>query len=541
MQKKVVVIGGGPAGLFAARTLALRHPTWLIAVYDRLDIDGTLGFGVGLTGAALERIAAVDPGTRRVIDARSIRFSEAQFRLPGRTVRFPGFHRGLSISRPELRRVLADQAVKAGVEVVVNRAVDVDDVPGSADLIIAADGVSSQTRLRYGSEFGEAVSEGRGVYLWCGAETELPGTIFAPVVTEYGVFTAHAYPYGPGRSTLVVETTDETLRNAGLGSSLPSDANDEKSMKFLSQAFKDLLSGTPLRGNRSQWFHFRTVTCKTWVHRHIVLLGDAAATADPSLGSGTKLAMESAIALANALDGLPDKSIEECLQTFDSAQRPAVEAFQDLAVRSQRWWDTFPLRMSLQGERLAVAFLTRAGAVTLDDALVDSAELILPAVASWAQVASTELPEHGMSAWVVGRPLDVGPVRATSRILSREELSAAFDRGLPEGIVVTTDDPWGEIGTEVVAHARRVVADGAICVLLTGGVDRHAILNRIQVAERVRLELGCPVGVDAGPAYIDDVAAGLVAGRIDFACELNGIEPSSPSDSTPSDSLAGRR
>ncbi|QLL06163.1 FAD-dependent monooxygenase [Mycobacterium vicinigordonae] len=490
-------------------------------MHDRLDLDGTLGFGVGLSGAALEVLGVHDPETRELLEEHALRFHEASFCLPRGTYRLPGFSSGIAISRPELRRLLCDQATKAGVVVENGRAADVDEFRGSADLIIAADGVSSPTRDRYAAQFGARVIEGRGVYLWCGADLELPGAIFAPVATEHGVFTTHAYPYATGRSAFVIESTEETLRNAGLDHVSPTVDDDVYSIEYLSNAFADLLDGQMLHGNRSKWFHFRTVFCETWTHENIALLGDAAATADPSLGSGTKLTLDSAIALADALNAWPHREIRDCLERYDAFRRPAVTAFQELALRSQRWWDTFPRRLHLEGERLAVAYLTRGGHVSLDAALARSGDLIRPAVASWAQVDSSDLPEAGLAQWIVNRPFRWRSETFASQILSRRDVLAMFSGRRPETIVVDVDDPWGEIADALVAEARRALGDGTDCVVLTGERDRCAVLNRLHVAERMRMELGCLVAIDAGAEDIEDVAAGLVAGRIDFACTLS--------------------
>jgi anthraniloyl-CoA monooxygenase len=524
MRPTVAVIGGGPGGLFVSRMLALRHPSWSVTVYDRLGLDETLGFGIGLSGSALNFLAQCDPETRQAVEEHAFSFREAGFWLPTGKVNIPGFTRGYTIGRARLRSILHDQAVKAGVRVVLGQGVDVDDLRREADLVIAADGVSSQTRERYRAHFGKGDVEGRAAYLWCGADTPLSGTIFQPVATEHGVFTTHAYPYEPDRSTFVVETSAETLAKAGLHLGTPDLDNDERSLEYLSDAFSEVLDGHRLRGNRSTWFHFRTVICPTWVYQNVALLGDAAATADPSIGSGTKLALESALALVNALDKLPDKTIEECLHDYDALRRPAVEGFQELSLRSQRWWDTLPRRLHLQGERLAVAYLTRGGAVNLDAALKQSGTLIRPAVASWAQVGVDRLPMSRLAEWIVNRPLILDAGRSATRMLTRDAVAEVFKDRIPEALVIDTADPWGQEADHVVAQARASHAAGAPFVLLAGGAERRLVLNRLHVAERVRTELDCVTAIEAQSCDVQDVAAGLISARIDFACvtDLDG-------------------
>ncbi|GAA4392199.1 FAD-dependent monooxygenase [Tsukamurella soli] len=514
MAYDIVVIGGGPAGLFAARLLALRHPDWRVTVHERTDPSHTFGFGVGLTGGLLTAVMAVDPETAERIQRGSARVPVAEFRLGHSTVRIPGFHRGVAVSRAGLLDTLVDQARAAGVRVELDSSVTLEQVGANADLVIAADGVSSAAREARREVFEPTVTLGRGIYMWCGSEAQLEGTVFHPVDTEHGVFTAHAYPYGEGRTALVIETDSAALTSleAAVGAApVTARDSDEQSLAFLSVAFRELLGGKPLVGNRSQWFRFSTVRCRRWVDGKVVLLGDAAANADPSLGSGTKLAMESAIALADALDDEP-RSIAEALRAFEDARRPAVDRFQRWALRSQRWWDSFPRRLDLSGERIAFAFLSRLEPFSLD-ASGPSRGLVRAAVASWAGVSDEELPDGDLTDWILARTLD-RPVGAPSCRLVPE--SAVAD-GSALRLTVDLDDPWGEEADAVLERVRLARAAGAGVVVLDGAHTSAAIDDRIDVAERIRLETGCAAGVSVGPDAADAVASGLVAGRIDFA------------------------
>ncbi|UQE75687.1 hypothetical protein MYK68_03440 [Gordonia sp. PP30] len=292
------------------------------------------------------------------------------------------------------------------------------------------------------------------------------------------------------------------------------DAIDEHSLAFLTGAFADLLGGRPLLGNRSQWFRFRTSRCARWADGNMVLLGDAAANADPSLGSGTKLAAESAIALADALDA--DRPIEESLRAFEAQRRPAVDRFQRWACRSQRWWDSFPARLSMDGDRLALAFMSRLRPVPLTTT-GDLATIIVPAVAAWAGVSPGELPDGDLTDWITHRPARIAGAGVGGRIVSQADLAAA-------GVHVAridsaTDDPWGPDADRVLAAARTAIGDGADAILLAGPPDSTEVLERMDVAERIRFELGVPTGVAAPAAQTGAIACGLVAGRIDFACD----------------------
>jgi len=257
-------------------------------------------------------------------------FASGGFRLPQGEVRLGRFHSG-AISRTRMLRLLLNGALDVGVQVEIGRERDVIDALDDADLVIAADGASSATRNRFREEFGAEVTPGRGRYIWCGAVARLDSTVFLPVTTPDGLFVAHAYPYGETRSTFVIEASTETLDRAGFGDRQWSSngASDDEALTYLSKAFSELLDGGSFSGNRSRWGRFNTVRCARRHHDKIVLLGDAATTAHPSLASGTKIATESAIALADALAPLKDEPFSVGLERFEAARRPEVERLQE--------------------------------------------------------------------------------------------------------------------------------------------------------------------------------------------------------------------
>jgi anthraniloyl-CoA monooxygenase len=368
-----------------------------------------------------------------------------------------------------------------------------------ADLVIAADGVSSATREGFGRHFGSSVSRSRGLFIWCGSETVLPGMVFAPVTTDEGMFVAHAYPYAEGRSTWVVETDVESWRRAGFDASQTTQhGTDERAIDYLSRVFADLLQGHKLIGNKSQWALFRTVTSRSWSHDNIVLLGDAAANAHPSVGSGTKLALESAIALDAALAAEPDTT--SAAAAYEAARRPAIEQFQDRARRSQLWWESLDARLHLSPERLAVAFLTRTGVVSVEALASSAPTLVRAAAAQFAGVRDVELPQTGLSRWVAERG------RATT----------PADSQLPVDCI----DPWGSGAAEILDKARSLKAAGAAAVELVGGSSRAALLDRLALAERIRAESGLQVHVAAPTDGFSDIADALVAGRLDATSTL---------------------
>lgn len=509
---RVCVIGGGPAGLFAARLLATDHPDWDIRLCERLPPDDTFGFGVGLTGGLLGALKAADREVHDAITAAAFPFSGAGFQLPHGSVRLGQFHAG-AISRAKLLQLLVDFAGDAGVTVEIGRSWEVDEIRANADLIIAADGVSSLTRKALHGRLGVTEALGRGRFIWCGSDTALEGTIFRPVKTDDGLFVAHAYPYADGKSTFVIETDVESLRRAGCEQTDFADdgASDDAALAYLSGAFSDLLDGGRFVGNKSRWMQFRTVRCERWSDGNVVLLGDAKATAHPSMGSGTKLALEDAIALAHTLRDIGGSAPASHLAAFEVARRPGVERIQVRAQRSQLWWESFGERLDLSPARVAVAYLSRAGAVSLEDLVATAPELVTQAVAEWADVEPAEVPTQDLAAWVLAQPIaEPGPWNG-SRMLPPDP-----SRG-EAALTVLSGDPWGGEAESLVTQARALERGGAALVQLAGDPSRDGLLDRLAVGERLRKELDVPVAVISEHDQLADVADGIVAGRADLA------------------------
>ncbi|MDD7965147.1 FAD-dependent monooxygenase [Actinomycetospora lemnae] len=515
----VAVLGGGPAGLYAARLLKLAHPAARVVVHEQSTPATTFGFGVAIAARTQRNLEAADPATLADMLAAG-RPHDMRMLVGDREARV---HNGalIGIARPELLAILTRHAQAAGVEIEHGRRVALEEL--DADLVVVADGVNSRTRTALADALGAHVDVAGGLYLWAGVGVALDTAIFAPATTAHGTFVTHAYPYAEGRSTFLVETDEATWRAAGFDVSTeetPPDASDTASLAYLSDAFADRLGGHRLIGNRTRWLRFRTVHCDRWTHGNVVLLGDAAHTAHYSVGSGTKLAMEDAIALVRAVHAADD--LPAALRTYEAERRPQVERLQELARRSRLWWDSFPQRTHLPVDQLMVAYMTRTGNVDLTRFAGTNPDVVRRGLAAYAGTAVDALHDD-ILAWVLDRPLEHGGRRWAGRLLDaaeRERLSA------PPGDVVgdlarvevDLEDPWSAEGDVLVKRLHDLAQRGWRGFWLTGPAARGAVLTRLDVGERLREETGALVVVEGPPDTLGDLAAGLVAGRTDLVC-----------------------
>jgi anthraniloyl-CoA monooxygenase len=527
----VAVLGGGPAGLYAARLLKLAHPQADVAVYEQSLPETTFGFGVALASRTQRNLQAADPDTLTDIlaaglphDVRMV-VGEDSARVRNGAV--------MGIARPELLAILRRHAEAAGVVLHDGVRAALDDL--DADLVVAADGVSSQARTALAEQLGAGVETAGCLYLWAGTDFALDTAIFAPITTAHGTFVTHAYPYRAGRSTFLIETDQRTWRAAGFDvttEATPPDRSDTASLQYLEVAFAEHLDGHHLIGNRTRWMRFRTVHCRRWSHGNVVLIGDAAHTAHYSVGSGTKLAMEDAIALRDALADATD--VPDALAAYERVRRPQVERLQDLARRSQLWWDSFPQRTHLPVHQLMLAYMTRTGNVALQRFAGTNPDTTRRGLAEFAGLDPDDVPTDDLTGWVLDQPLHHGERRfATRRVepAQRAALTASvpsdpeqpgpppFDQALAL-LETDIDDPWSHQADALVKHANDLVRSGWAGCWLTGGDHRAGVLTRLDVGERLRAETGGLTVVDGPVTLLDDLAAGVVAGRADLVCPV---------------------
>ncbi|WP_315719000.1 MULTISPECIES: bifunctional salicylyl-CoA 5-hydroxylase/oxidoreductase [unclassified Bradyrhizobium] len=356
---KIAIIGGGPAGLYAAILLKKQRPKADIAVYERNRADDTFGFGVVFSDATLDNFEKHDLPSYQRITQEFAYWDDIAVHFRG-TVHRVGGNGFCGCSRRTLLRILQERARELGVTLQFE--VDLEDESqfADADLLILSDGINSRFRQKYVDHFKPEVDLRANKFAWMGSTKPLDAFTFIFQETEWGPFIAHAYQYEAGHSTWIFETDPETFEKAGL-----TGLDERQSADRMKEIFGWFLGDHPLLINRSMWRNFPMIRNKRWVKDNMVLLGDAKSTAHFSIGSGTKLAMEDAIALAEAMQRAP--SIPAALDLYEHGRREEVEKTQHAADVSLVWFEHVDRFWDFDPVQFAFGVMTRSKAITYDN------------------------------------------------------------------------------------------------------------------------------------------------------------------------------
>jgi anthraniloyl-CoA monooxygenase len=368
---KVHVIGGGPAGLYFAILMKKAWPDTRVTVFERNRPDETFGFGVVFSDETLDTFEAYDRESYQAIIDHFAYWDDIEIHFRG-TVHRVGGNGFCGCSRRTLLRLLHERAGAFGVELKFETEVtDLGAMLRDADLVVAADGINSRVREAFADQFRPEVDLRPNKFCWMGSTRPFDAFTFFFRETEHGIFIAHCYQYEPGRSTWVMETDPQTFARAGL------DPNDEAgSARFLERVFEKELQGHRLIVNRSLWRNFPTVRCARWTAGNVVLIGDAKATAHFSIGSGTKLAMEDAIALYDAFRATGGRNVAAALARFETDRREEVEKTQHSADVSLVWFEHVRRFWQMDPTRFAFGLMTRSKAITYDNLALRAPEFV---------------------------------------------------------------------------------------------------------------------------------------------------------------------
>ena len=447
-MREAVVIGGGPGGLYFAILLRLARPSVRVRVIERNPADHeTFGFGVAFHEATLRKLAEADPVSRAALGQILRPWDDVAFHVRGHEYRVPG-HAFAGCSRHRLIQLLQRRAAEAGAEVEHGRAAGVTEITG-ADVVVVADGSGSHNRALLPG-LRPAVVPRPNRFVWLGTTKPMAEMNFFFREVPEGLFVAHAYPHEPGHGTWIVETDEQTFQNAGL-----EHADQTVTVDRMQRVFAGDLGGAPLIARDSFWRRFLLVQCERWTAGNVALLGDAKATVHYSIGSGTKIAMEDAVALAGALSSA--STVAEGLARYEAVRRPQLELLQARARGSMQWFESLPARWAMDPAQFTFSGVTRKTDETFDSVLARAPALARAALRAYAG------PEAGSA-------FDVPFERAGLRLPGRRVRVLNGDEGSgvgPADLVMTAPLPAGadpglvlDALTGAKAAGRALVLDG---------------------------------------------------------------------------------
>jgi anthraniloyl-CoA monooxygenase len=420
---KVTVIGAGPAGLYLSILLKKADPAHEITVLERNAPDATFGWGVVFSEETLGALRDADYATYVEITDSFARWSTVDIHYRGKLLRSGG-NRFSAIKRTHLLDILQRRCRELGVD--LRFGVEVSEPPDGADLLVAADGANSLVRKAH--DFRTSVEPQGCKYVWFGTDLVFDAFTFIFKDTEFGLFQVHAYPFDEQTSTFIVECPEPVWRRAGLDT-----MSEQESIAFCERLFAEDLGGHRLLSNRSLWLSFPLVRNASWHHGNTVLIGDSAHTAHFSIGSGTKLAMEDAIALANAFIRHPGDR-EAALIDYELERQPVVERFQQAAGDSAGYFGRVGSYTRLEPIQFAANLLTRSGRISHAN-LVQRDPDFVRVLDAWFAGATQPDAIAPPPAFV---PLEVGGLRLRNRIVR----SSTVDDLVPDarsgaGLVLT--------------------------------------------------------------------------------------------------------
>ena len=462
---KIAVIGGGPGGLYFSALMKQLDPSHEVTVWERNKAEDTFGFGVVFSDETLGGIGNADNVVADYMANRFARWTDIDITLNGvrHTVGGQGF---AAMSRKELLQLLQRRTVELGVDVrFATLAPDVEELSRDYDLVLAADGVNSQIRARYAESFKPSLDVRPNKYMWLGTDLVFEAFQFFVKDTQWGTMQIHGYPYSDEGSTFIVEMHEDVWRAAGFdeteGTILPPGVSDEKAIAKIRSIFADELAGHDVLANNSKWLNFTTVRNQSWRHGNVVLLGDAAHTAHFSVGSGTKLAMEDALALSACLHEHP--IIEESLTAYETERRPVVESTQRAAQASLEWFENIGMYTGQEPAQFCFNLLTRSRRITQENLRLRDPEFAAEVDASFAAAQAKAGHGDGQPRPAMFQPFRLGQLELKNRVIvSPMDMYSAVD-GVPG------DFHLAHLGSKALGGAGLVMTE-MVCVSAAGRI-----------------------------------------------------------------------
>lgn len=488
---RIAVVGGGPGGLYLAALAKQLDPTREVVVWERNAADDTFGFGVVFSDETLGGIEQADPTLFAAVERNFARWSDIDVVHRGQTVTSGG-HGFAAINRKVLLQLLQRRCAEVGVQVHYSTlAPDVEQLAADFDLVVAADGANSAVRARFADSFGPSLDTRSARYMWLGTDKVFDAFTFIVIDTPHGPMQVHAYPFGTERSTFIVEVNEATWRASGFdtaaGANLPPGVSDEAAIARLAEIFREELDGAQLIANNSKWLRFTTVRNRSWRHRNVVLLGDAAHTAHFSIGSGTKLAMEDALSLAACLQ--ENAGVQAALVAYEAERRPVVASTQRAAQASLEWFEDIAHVACQDTPQFAFNLLTRSRRVTFDNLRLRDPEYVDGVVRWFSGEAHAGVPP-------LFQPFRLGDAVLRNRIITAPVATYTARDGVPgeEEALWLTSTALGGSGL-VLAGMTAIAAGGRATDRCSGLYTDAQTAAWREITDRVHRVSGALVGV----------------------------------------------
>jgi len=366
---KITIIGGGPAGMYFAILMKTADAAHDITVYERNGPDDTFGWGVVFSGKTLANLRAADGASHADITRDFEAWDNVDVVKGNEKISIHG-NSFSGIARIRLLKILQRrcEALDIGIN-FRSEITEIDSLRSDCDLLVGVDGVNSTVRQAFVEKFQPSLSTRPNKYIWYGTNHLFHGLTLTFRENDAGVFSAHSYKFDKTTSTFIVECDPQTWANAGFAS-----MNDQDTRAYVADVFACDLNGQPLLSNNSKWINFVLVKNANWHFENVVLLGDALHTAHFSIGSGTKLAMEDAIALKDCFDRTPN--VAAALPEFERIRKPIIEDYQAAAYESMIWFENARAYMRLSPIELAYSLMKRSGRVDDEELRKRDAEFV---------------------------------------------------------------------------------------------------------------------------------------------------------------------
>ena len=460
---RIAVVGGGPGGLYFAALAGQLDPTHEITVWERNADDDTFGFGVVFSDETLGGIEHADPEIHAAMSREFARWDDIDIHYRGEVITSGG-HGFAAMSRKRLLHLLHARCLELGVTLLFNaEAPPADELAATHDLVVGADGVNSPTRARYTETFRPTLDVRQCKFMWLGTDLVFDAFKFYIVETPHGIMQIHGYPYDATGSTFIVEMNDAVWRRAGFDGlathALAPGESDVASIVEIRRLFSEILDGHAVNANNSKWISFTTVRNERWHHRNVVLLGDAAHTAHFSIGSGTKLAMEDALALAACVH--ENESVALALDAYEAERKPVVVSTQRAAQASLEWFENLGQYTRQEPLQFAFNILTRSRRVNYENLRLRDPEFVHDVDAWFA--CQVDARERRPEAPPMFQPFRLRDLELKNRVIvSAMDMYSAID-GMPDDFHLV------HIGGKALGGAALVMTE-MVCVSATGRI-----------------------------------------------------------------------